>query len=311
MRNRTTTDYALMAFVISIALLVFGLALSFYENNKIIDPKDDVIIVKDEGNTVSVTTTHGNNTPSSNTQNNTNDNSGKIVLDKTNEKLRNEIQKKYSVSILYGKDTIGYSVKSGDDTISTVPIENSTTINAQLTRLKNTLSIYPKDMFKEIKDGGIPLTIILVNNFSEETITGVTDSTYTYANISIAAIYPFEESFYHESYHYIERYMFKKGANFNSWDILNPSGFSYGNSYTNYSYSNTFEENAPFVNNYAQTAATEDRASTFEYMMASTKASCLNEGNVIWKKATYMSRTIDAVLNTVSPNTVEYWERYL
>ena len=142
-------------------------------------------------------------------------------------------------------------------------------------------------------------------------MTGVTDSSYENAVISIAAIYPFAESFYHESYHYIERYMFKVGARFSSWGALNPEGFSYGSIYNKYSYVNTFLDTAPFVNNYSQTSDAEDRASTFEYMMASSKASCLNNGTTVWQKATYISRTIEASLDSVRPDTLEYWERYL
>ena len=46
-------------------------------------------------------------------------------------------------------------------------------------------------------------------------------------------------------------------------------------------------------------------------MMASSKASCLNYGTTVWRKATVMKNTIEAVYNTVSPNEIEYWERYL
>ena len=122
-----------------------------------------------------------------------------------------------------------------------------------------------------------------------------------------------DETFFHESYHYIERYIFKKGLTFNElmWNSNNPPEFTYGNVVADYSYKNTLSENSYFVNNYAQTAAEEDRASTFEYMMAKTKASCLNANKPVWKKATIMSKNIDAALNTVSPNVTEYWERHL
>ena len=180
----------------------------------------------------------------------------------------------------------------------------------KLYELKNVLSKYPKGLFSEIKNGGIPLTIYLINSYSDPDITGVTDSSYNYANISIATIFPLEESFYHESYHYIERYLLKKGANYNSWDNLLPQDFSWGTIDGNLSYSNTFSEDSYFVNNYAQTSASEDRASTFEYMMADTKASCLNKNKTIWLKAVYMSRTIDSVLESVKPDVVEYWERF-
>ena len=153
---------------------------------------------------------------------------------------------------------------------------------------------------------------MLIKKYSDGTVTGITDSSYTDAVISISADYAFEDSFYHESYHYIERYLLKKGANYNSWDSLNPSNFAgWGTIDGSLSYSNTFLPTSPFVNNYAQTEAVEDRASTFEYMMAPSKASCLNKGNVVWKKATLLADTIDLVLSSVSPDVTEYWEGYL
>ena len=177
--------------------------------------------------------------------------------------------------------------------------------------LNRTLGLYPNGMFKEIKNGGIPLTIMLIGSYSDNSITGVTDSSYTYATISISSMYAFDESFYHESYHYIERYMFKNGANFNSWDSLNPSNFTWNTIDGSLSYSSTFSESAPFVNNYAQTSAAEDRASTFEYMMANSKASCLNNGTTVWKKANYMSQMIRQVLKSVRDSSNVRWEQYL
>ena len=45
--------------------------------------------------------------------------------------------------------------------------------------------------------------------------------------------------------------------------------------------------------------------------MSSIKASCLEVGKTIYLKAKYMSNQIDLFFDTVSPNVVEYWERYL
>lgn len=241
----------------------------------------------------------------------TNSSASVVSLEDINEVLKKEIEESYGISIMYGGETEGYSIKYLSENISTVPISDSVLVNSSLNRLKASLELYPIGLFNEINDGGIPLTIILIDSFSDKNITGITDSNYTSAAISIAVSYPFEETFYHESYHYIERYLFKMGASYSSWDILNPRDFKYSMIYKDLSYANTFSEEAFFVNTYAQTDDKEDRASTFEYMMASTKASCLNNGNPIWKKAVLISRTMEAVLDTVSPNTIEYWERFL
>lgn len=258
-------------------------------------------------NNVNTPVGNGNSNNSNINPNNNNNVVHVPTIDETNNNLRRNIESTYGISVRYGNETEGYSVGG----FATAPVYNSTTINAALNRLNDVMSLYPAGFFYEIKNGGIPLTVILINNYSDNGITGVTDSSYTYANISIALAHPFEESFYHESYHYIERYIFKKGGNFNSWNSLNPGDFKYGTIVNNYSYANTFADSSPFVNNYAQTADAEDRASTFEYMMAESKASCLNQRMPVWYKANVMKNTIEAVFSTVKPNVVEYWERYI
>ena len=270
-------------------------------------------------NNSNVSNNNGNNNQTNNSgkNNQTNNNSGSTsnynvsppppTIEETNNSFRRQIENTYGVTVKYGSETNGYSV----DGIATTPIYDSNKITSALNELNYSLSLYPNGLFTEIKNGGIPLTILLVSNYSDMSITGVTDSDYSSATISIATIYPFGESFYHESYHYIERYMFKRGANFLTWNYLNPEGFAYGIIRNDYSYANTFAESAPFVNNYAQTDAAEDRASTFEYMMAASKASCLNYGTTVWQKASLMAENMDAVLNTVRPDVREYWERYL
>lgn len=324
--KRDLNYYAKILFFFSITLLVYGIILDISENKKYFDPVKDFTVINGDGNTISVTTKDESNTISvnsdsfldgenelgdSNVNIKTHEYDNSISIDGLNEIFRKEIQEEFGVAIRYGLETQGYSIKTTSGQITTTYIVDSSEINKQLRCLKSVLSLYPKGMFQEIKKGGIPLTILLINNYSDDSITGITDSSYTYANISIAAIHPFEESFFHESYHYIERYLMKKGATFNSWDSFNPEGFSWGNIYNDYSFTNAFLDNSFFVNNYAQTSGAEDRASTFEYMMADTKAGCLNYGTTIWKKADYMSRTIDYVFDTVSPNVVERWERFL
>ena len=342
--------YATILFAISFVLLAYGFILDFNSEHRLIDPIRDVVESSNETNVIhietvdkdseEITTEKPTTTVEKPTNNDKNNNSTKnnngnkssggknntstktinskttptptqnpvTTIDEVNNRLRKNIESTYDITIKYGSETAGYSIAGS----TTEPITNSTTINSQLVRLETALKVYPQGLFREIKNGGMPLTILLINRYSDNAITGVTDSSYSYANISIAATHPFEDSFYHESYHYIERYLFKKGASFSNWDSLNPPEFAgWGTINGSLSYANTFSPHAPFVNNYAQTEAAEDRASTFEYMMASSKASCLNRGNTVWLKGKYIADTMDLVLYSVTPNTTEYWERYL
>ena len=316
--------YAKILIAISLAILAYGLVLDINNNIRLIDPESGVSIIDDDnGSFVSVDNNNNNNTNDNNENSNTNNNNGRNSSNNRSQSntntnnvdsnalnsLRNSIQQKYNVSIKYGGETDGYTVGG----LSTVALYDNNIIYNSLVELNNILGLYPYGIFTEIRNGGIPLTIYLINYYSDNTVTGATDSNYSYANISLAVIYPLDESFFHESYHYIERFILKKGLGYNSvtWNSYNPFDYNYGTIINEFSYKNTFSPDSFFVNNYAQVSAEEDRASTFEYMMAASKASCLNNDKPVWKKAVLMSNTIDAALDTVSPSNLEYWERFL
>lgn len=230
-----------------------------------------------------------------------------VVVDPNNT-LRNTIENQYGLSIKYGKETEGYMV----DTLSTFPITDENEINKALLDMQSTISLFPEDLFWELKNNGYPLTIYLIKNYSVENITGITESYSNRVNISISTKFSFGETFNHEVYHYLENFITKfKGANYSSWNTLNLSNFTYGSARSDLSYNRTYSEDAYFVNNYAQTSANEDRASTFEYMMFTNKASCLNTNKPVWKKAKFMSQLLEKYLESVKPEVTEYWERHL
>lgn len=339
--------YAKILIVIALTLLIYGLLLNLGNDKKLFDPVKDVTPINDgnkthidinrsgyeytgleNNNSNNQNTGTINNTGNTNSSNENNTNSGSNStsvdggtqqqsqqspistspsVEQTNNSFRKQIQTTYDITILYGMETNSYAVGG----LTTSPITNPNVINDSLNNLNNALSQYPSGLFREIKEGGIPLTIVLINNYSETNVTGVTDSSYTNAVISIAVSHPFYESFYHESYHYIERYMMKRGIHYDSWDTLNPGGFNWNNIDNSLSYASTYSDNSYFVNNYAQTSAEEDRASTFEYMMSSSKASCLNYGKPVWKKANTMSRYMDIALNCANSTSRENWEKWL
>ena len=228
-------------------------------------------------------------------------------IDTTNNDLRSSIQNRYGITVRYGAETNGYTVGG----LSSIMLSDANRINEVLNSLNYNLSLYPSGFFQETKQGDYSLTIYLLKRYSQENVTGITDSTTKNIVISLATDYSFVESLHHELYHYIEKYMFYRGANYTTWNSLNPVGFNYGKTNTAISYVNTKDPYASFVNIYAQTDEYEDRASTFEYMMSPSEASCLVTGTTIWKKAKYMCEQIDAVFQSVSPSVTEYWERYI
>lgn len=262
------------------------------------------------------TNNSSNNSSNNNSGNNSNSSSNSkpivpnppvLTIEETNLKLRDSIQSTYGVTIKYGSETSGYSVGG----LTTTIISDASECQKALNDLNNALALYPSGFFNELSKNYNSLTFYLVKRYSKGSVTGVTESSSARTDISIAIDFGFGETFHHEVYHYVEYYMNAKGFYYTSWNTLNPVGFNYGSINQSYSYDSTFSDNAYFVNSYAQYSAAEDRASTFEYMMSGSKASCLNYGKVVWSKAKAMSDAIDYYLNSVSPNIVEYWERFV
>lgn len=226
--------------------------------------------------------------------------------------LRNNIQNKYGLPIKLSVEVSGYSVGG----YSTTPVTDTGELLRALYSLDNDLSKYPSGLFYELTSSK-PLNIYLIKNYSNNSITGVTDHSGSTTIISVATDKDFDVTLHHEMFHYMERYITGRGANFSNWNSFNPPGFSYvGNNTGAIDDSLSYTKNGGradsyFVNRYAQTSDAEDRASTFEYMMADNKAACLNTGMPVYLKAKFMSEQLDYFTNSCSSGTVEYWERFL
>ena len=258
------------------------------------------------GNTSSTGNTSGTNTNSTPSPSPAPEPEPAPVVDQ-NVIFRKSIEDTYGVKVFYGNETSGYSVGG----MSTTVIPDSS-ISSALTQLNDALATYPVGFFQEFLNKNINVNVYLIKNYSANNVTGVTDTSFKRINISIAMDFPFNESFHHEVLHAIEYYIERSGGKFTSWNSFNPADFSYGSENKDYSYSVTGEASSYFVNNYAQVSQSEDRASTFEYMTASKRYSCFDShGYPIWKKSDYLSRMIDTYFNTVTPEVIDYWERYV
>ena len=208
MHRKKANYYAKILIAVSITFILYGCFLEFGSISKVFDPVKEVIpIDNQEESIVSITPVDGSevvtdSTTSSQDENNIPQPSVDLntLISEKNDSLRKEIENQFQVKIYYGEETANYTVAG----IGTTEITDETVVYNQLMRLKNTLGLYPSGLFLEIKNGGIPLSIYLINSYSENSITGITDSNYNYAKISIAVIYLFEESFYHASYISIE-----------------------------------------------------------------------------------------------------------
>ena len=225
-----------------------------------------------------------------------------------NDVLRKRIGQSYGVPISYGDEIKNYTVGG----MSVTPITDEEDVEAALEEIDELLGLYPDGFFDEFSTAGMSLEIYLIKKYSTANVTGVTDRVGGHAIISVATDFPMPETLHHEILHYTEAYIKARGGSFRNWGNYNPSDFTYGTVNSTYSYAATGRANSYFVNNYAQTAATEDRASTFEYMTAKIRYSCYDSATYpIWKKSNYMANVIETYFNTVSPNNVDFWEEYI
>ncbi len=349
MENKRLMLLGKLLFSLSFVFIFTGLYLNKLEKQMFYDPINDVVaIAPDDGDKVIISTTDGdveevNNNPSipidngsninnsdNSTDNNSNNNSTNIfdnsnntnedvnhdinpsisnedVIDE-NDILRRSIEDTYGIKVKYGDEVSNYQAGS----MNVTPILDKEIIKNGLEQLKETLKLYPQDFFREFLNEDLSLEVFLIKSYSKDNVTGVTDLFGNRVIVSIAMDYPCFESFNHEIYHYIEHFIVRKQGEFSAWNMYNPNDFSYGTVNSNYSYTKTQKADSVFVNNYAQTNPYEDRASTFEYMMASNKIPCFNSSDYpIWKKSSYMALMIDTYFDTVSPSVIDYWERFI
>ena len=224
-----------------------------------------------------------------------------------NVKLANKVYNEYGITIKYGNEIKGYTVS--DMTIT--PITDQSAINKYLNNIYHDLKLYPNGMLKEISDYGFRLSIYLINNYSQPSVAGVTEQKNLNVIISLATDYEFTETLNHELYHYFDAYMDLLGNTNSTWNLLNPSDFTYGRTNSNYSFFTTYRNNSYFINDYAQTDDYEDRAVVFEYMMAEYELRCFENGTPLYKKARLISETLDTYFNSVTSGNIEHWERYI
>ena len=260
--------------------------------------------------------------PNANNNTNTNNNENTIlpeekppVVEKTqaekNDEYRKQLQNKYSVKIAYKNELGNYTING----YGSEKLNDDNKINNCLGEIDTTLKNYPSGFFKEMKDYGMPLTIYLVNNISDD-VSGLTDAKdKSDIKIMIAPASLFENTLNHEIMHYIDTYIKDKGypidINTTMKDV-NPEGFTYGDTSNEYVYYFTSVDNAYFLSAYGKTNYLEDRAVLFSDMMTrSIKKPFYNDGTPINKKAKLISSQIKEHFNTLSNTGRYYWDRFL
>lgn len=234
------------------------------------------------------------------------------TFEEKNKKIIDDIYNKYGFKISYGEGTYGYY--GGACTV----LYDHQKANTALNELYPILSHFPSGFFRQFQ-GVNGYRVILFESIPNGA-SGV--ATYEIGNdnqmyLNTTNKYLLDRTFYHETFHLMERYMMIKNnwvSPFDSfWDNLNPSGFTYGdssnNNFTAYDTIGTQPEDISFISAYAKTNPREDRAELFaDLMFRYYKKNYMAAGYGINEKAKALALEIRKYF---SGSTGAYWEKYI
>lgn len=226
-------------------------------------------------------------------------NSGNYAsIEEENEVYIKKIRNDFGIIVLYGKDVEDYA-----SSVNAVEQYNENIVNTNLKQIYSALQDYPDDVFDIFRSRKYPLYIMIVDKFNSNTLALASRNSLNQYRLFVSNTSSFERAFHHEMFHILEYYMSDKKKNlYNNWASLNPKNFEYESNtsklnndyvYTSYSNANNINTNPYFVTKYSKASDKEDRAEIFaELMIATKKASYLQEGQNIKKKADAIDASI-------------------
>lgn len=210
----------------------------------------------------------------------------------SNTEYAETIEDEYGIEIYYGDSA---DIEFVDYTVDMVYDEDD--IHIGLGALEKTLKMFPDGFFRELSESGYirGINFYLCGEFTpygENSVSDAVAFTYTDSGFAIvvANIYEDEylvDNYCHEICHVIDTRLLEEGIlDEVVWSSFNPEGFEYNNSYLDED-GNDFTETASdeytpwddefldywdadtiyFIDSYAKTYPTEDRARLFEYAM--------------------------------------------
>lgn len=228
------------------------------------------------------------------------------------------------------EEAFGVDIILGEDALEAQPWDYSFTSEYQVPRLsegldalESALAKYPDGFLKALgkasNSGTVHISLIRsmqgsAEKGSLESPGGVQfwweGSTY----IALPLVNDLESNLHHELFHVIDTYVLSEDNAFDSWDRLNPSDFEYDYDYiANQSRDGSTwlaEGSQAFIDTYAMSFPTEDRARIFEYAMGDGNESCFVSDTMLKKLRTLCEGIRDA-FGLENSEEVFLWEQYL
>lgn len=228
-----------------------------------------------------------------------------------NNDFRKSLESKYGIKIAYGNELAGYKPKNK----STTPLTDVVQIRTQLNTLDSALAKYPAGFFAEPTD--TKLTFYFIKSVEDNAFAGLTDHEFgDDVKITLAVNSGFSAyTIHHEIMHWIDFIMSVNAYPtdiYASYQLLNPSDFTYGQINSSLSYF----KNAPipyFMTDYAQTNVLEDRAETFSMMIGRSYAlhGMFDQGSVLREKAKIISTQISQYFKTAPVGGNYTWNQFI
>ena len=238
---------------------------------------------------------------------------------------RDELEQKYGIYFY-----IGTEVAASDFSYDCQVVTDEKRIYEALQKIEEILGMYPEGFFEQLKSAGIRnLAFYLAGNLKGKYASSLEyadafagDNGYERSIVLDIRSWNLHDNLIHEISHWIDDYIERKELLLGTdsfeteYAKLNPEGFEYLCSYVSgeavRKYIYYFDEPERreefyFIDDYAQTYPTEDRARCFEYLM-SDKGADYYQCPHIYQKMEYIAKSIRQYFDTTGWPEKTTWE---
>ena len=230
--------------------------------------------------------------------------------------LADQLAKKHGIQLLLGDEaTASQPWDYQFESENRAPV-----IRCRLAQLDEALSRYPLDFLRQaVADKEI--TVCLVRS-----ITGQTDANTPaqaagvqywddtgHPRLVLSSQEDPEPTVHHELFHIFESRVFSACNAYDTWHLLNPTGFSYDYNYTDYPGRDSpllSGETRAFIDSYSMSFPREDRARIMEYAMQPNRADCFSS-NTMQRKLRTLCIGLQEAFGLAQYPEILPWEQYL
>lgn len=194
-------------------------------------------------------------------------------------------------------------------------------IQSRLEILGKALARFPAG-FLETVASGEKIRICLVRSIEGSAENGTLDSAVgiqywdsrNVPTIALSMDEKMEQSFYHELFHIIDSRVMSKCSLYDTWDTLNPKGFSYDYDYianqSREDYQLTEGDRRAFIDIYSMSYPKEDRARIFEHAMLNYQEDTF-ASDIMQSKLSRLCAGIRKGFGFTKSTDIFPWEQYL